>query len=329
MESPWATVIVVTFNSRAYFPRLRTSLEAQRTPFDLIVFDNASEPSQRPTLSDFPARALILQSERNLGFAAANNRAASLVKAPYIALLNPDAFPEPDWLSRLLAAAERHPRAGAIGSLQLSAEDPSRYDGLGDCYHASGLAWRGGYGHARTAHPPQGEPFSACAAAALYRAEAWREAGGFDERFFCYCEDVDLGFRLRLLGWGVVQAQDAVVTHVGSASSGRRSPFAVTHGTRNRTWTFVKNMPGALFWLLAPAHVAMVLTLLLISPFRGVGASTWRGVYAALAGLGPVWRERRRVQAARKASLGEIAAALTWSPAPALKRAAALKNTRR
>ena len=329
MESPRVVVIVVSFNSRVHFPRLRASLEAQKARFDLIVFDNASEPVQKPTLNDFPARALILQSERNLGFAAANNRAASLVKAPYIALLNPDAFPEPDWLSRLLAAAERHPRAGVIGSMQLSAEDPSQYDGLGDCYHASGLAWRGGYGHPLTVEPPQGEPFSACAAAALYRAEAWREAGGFDESFFCYCEDVDLGFRLRLLGWGVAQAQDAVVAHVGGASSGRRSPFAVVHGTRNRTWTFVKNMPGALFWLLAPAHVAMVLALLLISPLRGVGAPTWRGLCAALAGLGPVWRERRRVQAARKASLGEIAAALTWSPTPALKRAAALKRPQR
>ena len=83
----------------------------------------------------------------------------------------------------------------------LRAHDPHRVDGTGDCYHVSGLVWRRDRGIlAASAHNESGEIFSPCAAAALYRREAFLEIGGFDEDFFCYLEDVDLGFRLRLQG---------------------------------------------------------------------------------------------------------------------------------
>ncbi|MEZ5958692.1 MAG: glycosyltransferase family 2 protein [Hyphomonadaceae bacterium] len=321
---PTVGVIVVTFESRRHFSRLKAALEAQDMPFELIVLDNASSSEQRPRPADLPAHARLVQSDRNLGFAAGNNRAAEMLSTDFIVLLNPDAFPAPDWLSALVQAAS-DPRVASVGSTQLAAEEPDRYDGLGDCYHACGLPWRGGYGHPRTTPPPQGEPFSACAAGVLYRASAWRETGGFDESFFCYCEDVDLGFRLRLLGWRNIQASGAVIEHVGGGSSGKRSDFAVMHGTRNRTWTFVKNMPGVLFWLLLPAHILMVSLFMFISPFRGTGAATWRGTLTAVSGIGPQLRARARVQRSRKAPIADIAAALTWSPFPVISRSPVLR----
>lgn len=324
---PRVGVIIVTFESRRYFPRLKTALEALDTPYDLVVLDNASSPAQRPTAADLPPHARLVQSEVNLGFAAGNNHAASMLANEFIVLLNPDAFPESDWLRQLIATADAHERAGSIGSTQIAADDTARYDGLGDCYHASGLPWRSGYGQSRDAPPPEGEPFSACAAGALYRATAWREAGGFDESFFCYCEDVDLGFRLRLLGWRCVQSTKAVISHVGGGSSGTRSDFAVMHGTRNRTWTFVKNMPGALLWLLAPAHLAALMLFLIVSPFRGTGGATWRGAGAAIGGLPAVFKQRAQIQRARKAKLSDIAAALTWNPTPMLTRSPNLKKS--
>ena len=97
-----------------------------------------------------------------------------------------------------------------------------------------------------------GEIFAPCAAAALYRRAAFLEAGGFDEHFFCYMEDVDLGFRLRLLGYRCGYAPAAIVHHVGSGTTGARSPFTVYHGHRNLVWTYVKNMPTPWFWLYLP-----------------------------------------------------------------------------
>ena len=97
------------------------------------------------------------------------------------------------------------------------------------------------------------EVFAACAAAALYRRDAFEALGGFEERFFCYYEDVDLGFRLRLAGGRCVLEPRAIVRHVGSASSGQVSGFAEYHGTRNRLWTFLRDMPTALMPIALPA----------------------------------------------------------------------------
>lgn len=93
---PRVAVIVVTYNSRRHFAAQKAALEAQSAPFELYVVDNASAADERPRAGDFPDGALILQMEDNLGFAAANNRAAALFDGDFIALLNPDAFPAPD-----------------------------------------------------------------------------------------------------------------------------------------------------------------------------------------------------------------------------------------
>lgn len=319
-------VIIVTYNSRAHFARQKAALEAQTQAYRLLVIDNASATDQRPRAEDFPAGAEIIQMESNTGFAVANNVGVVRLDTPLVALLNPDAFPAPDWLETLVAAAARAPDVAAFGSTQISAEDPAVLDGLGDCYHVFGLPWRGGYGWPRATAVSDGEPFSVCAAAALYRCEAWRAVGGFDETFFCYCEDVDLGFRLRLAGWRSAQVAAAVVHHVGGASSGKRSDFAVYHGARNRLWTFVKNMPGLWFWLLAPAHAAATACLLVRARMQGTQDATLRGLRDALAGLDPVWRARRATQRARAASDVAVLAAMAWSPAAFVRRAPVLRQ---
>jgi N-acetylglucosaminyl-diphospho-decaprenol L-rhamnosyltransferase len=90
--------------------------------------------------------------------------------------------------------------------------------------------------------------FSACGAATLIDRDLFLAMGGFDERFFCYCEDVDLGYRLRLAGETTLLLPAAVVEHVGSASTGVRSDFSIFHGSRNRIWTFIKNTPTPLLF---------------------------------------------------------------------------------
>ncbi|MFN3398776.1 MAG: glycosyltransferase family 2 protein [Ferrovibrio sp.] len=103
--------------------------------------------------------------------------------------------------------------------------------------------------------PPEGEAFGPCAAAALFRADAFRAAGGFDESLFCYMEDVDLAFRLRFAGERAMQIPAARVRHVGGGSVGG-SEFAVYHGARNSVWCFVKNIPAALLWPLSAVESA-------------------------------------------------------------------------
>ena len=312
--TPRAAIIVVTHNSARWLPRMLDALAAQSEPrFRLVVVDNASAPDQRPRQSALPPNASLIQSEKNLGFAAANNLGARDAEAPYLVFLNPDAFPEPGWLAALLAAADAHANAAAIGSTQLRADHPGALDGAGDVLHASGIAYRAAHGR-RARIPPFGETFSACAAAMLVRREAFEAVGGFDARYFCYFEDVDLGFRLRLRGWRVLQSPDAVVAHVGGGVGGVQTPFADFHGARNRLWTFVKCMPAPLFWLLLPAHLIASAIVVTAALLRGRGLAAWRGFLAGLAGLGPIWRARHDVQRTARVSWLEIARALAWSP---------------
>lgn len=136
--------------------------------------------------------------------------------------------------------------------------------------------------------------------------DALLSAGGFDEDFFCYVEDVDLGFRLRLLGHRCWYVPDSVVLHVGSAVTGRRSDFSIYHGHRNLVWTFVKNMPGVLFWLLLPLHVVLNLVSVIWFALRGQGAVILRAKRDALLGLPKMWRKRQQIQKARVASVRDI-----------------------
>jgi len=151
------------------------------------------------------------------------------------------------------------------------------------------------------------EVFSPCAAAALYRRSALREVGGFDEDYFCYVEDVDLGFHLRLAGYRCLYAPQSVAFHVGSGTTGgQHSDFAVYHGHRNMVWTFVKEMPGTLFWLLLPLHVVLNLASIIWFALRGQGGVIWRAKRDALLGLPKIWRKRQQIQKNRVASVADI-----------------------
>lgn len=326
--SPAVTVVIVNYNAGARLRRVLACLAEQAfRDFDVILFDNASSDGSLEGLAA-PAglRMRIIESPDNLGFAAANNRAAAAATGEWLALLNPDAYPEPGWLAALMDAARRHPGVDAFGSTQVDASDPSRLDGAGDVYFAFGVPYRGGFGRPVEELPPEGECFAPCAAAALYRRETFLALGGFDERFFCYGEDVDFGFRLRLAGGRAVQAREARVLHEGSGLTGRRSDFAMFHGHRNRVWTYVKNMPGALFWLTLPGHLLASLALFAQAAFRGGGGAYARAMVAAAKGLGPAWRARREIQKGRKARLPAMARALTWSPLKLLGRRADIRD---
>jgi GT2 family glycosyltransferase len=298
-------VIIVNFNSGILLGQCLRHLCAQtRRPERVIVVDNASHDGSADRLEAHYPGVEVIRLDHNRGFASANNLAARSADAvEWLALLNPDAFPEPEWLECLLAAAATDPDCASFGARLLDAGDPDRLDGTGDVYHVSGLAWRRDHGRpvavgAREA----GEIFAPCAAAALYRRAAFFEAGGFDENYFCYFEDVDLGFRLRLLGHGCRYVPDAVVRHVGSAVTGRRSPFSLYHGHRNLVWTWCKNMPGPLFWLYLPQHVLLNLGALLWFALHGQGLTLLRAKWDALRGLPRCWRRRHAIQARRRVS---------------------------
>lgn len=300
------TVIVVNWNGRRCLPRCLNALQQQTfSDFRVLIMDNGSTDGSGELVGALKDNRFTLMSlGSNLGFARANNLGVEQAGgSKWVALLNPDAFPAPDWLERLLAAAEQCSAGAAFGSQLLSAENPDLVDGSGDNYHLSGRPFSRDHGQTYCKNPRStGEIFSPCAAAALYLRSAWVAVGGMDEDYFCYLEDVDLGFRLRLRGYQCWFVPEAICHHMGSAITGRRSDFTIYHGQRNLVWTYVKNMPGVLFWLLLPFHLMLNLVALVIYFRRGQSRVVWRSKRDAVRGLPSTWRKRRLVQGVRSVS---------------------------
>lgn len=247
--------------------------------------------------------------ENNVGFAKANNIGLSLVSDyDHIALINPDATLDSCWHEEMLKIIERYHNTASFASVLMMEYERAYWDGLGDIYHISGLAWRDGHGyHANFDELVEREIFSPCAAAAVYRRKSLVEVGGFDDDYFCYLEDVDLGFRLRLKGYDSMLVPKAIAYHVGSASTGgKHSDFAVYHGHRNLVWTFVKDMPGVMFWLLLPMHIMMNLAALVRFSLSGQASVIFKAKWDAIKGLPEIIRKRHLVQSSRKCSIGKI-----------------------
>jgi len=293
----------VNWNSGRMLRECLDALAAQtRRPDRVVVVDNGSTDGSADGQAPAHLPVEVLRLGANVGFAAANNRAVASLGTSWVALLNPDAFPEPEWLSSLLRAAESHPEYTLFASRLLRADDPSRLDGAGDVYYPSGLAARRDHGRAVTEGTASADPeevFAPCAAAALLPVSAFQRHGGFDESYFCYFEDVDLAFRLRLAGHRCLYVPEAVARHVGSASAGAGSDFTLYHGHRNLVWTFFKDMPLGLLLLYLPQHVLLNLVSLAYFAARGRGRTIARAKWDALRGLPRVLRERARVQEAR------------------------------
>lgn len=302
------TVIIVNWNSGELLGECLRCLGTQTLrPRRVVVVDNGSSDESAKHAEAFE-NVTVDRVGENLGFAGGNNRALADCDTEFVALLNADAFPEPNWLERLVAAAKAYPEVAAFGSRQLREGNTDVLDGVGDSYHLSGAVWRERYGvRQREEDLITREIFSPCAAAALFRRQALVDVGGFDEDFFCYVEDVDLGFRLRLAGHKAMYIPDAVVRHMGSATTGGpRSDFAVYHGHRNLVWTFVKNMPSALFWPLLPLHLLMNAVAVLVFIGRGQGGVIIRAKRDAIKGLPRMWRKRKEIQAGRVVKTLEI-----------------------
>ncbi len=296
-------LVIVTWNAEAFIRRTLAAVAAQtRPPDEVIVFDNCSTDGTWQVLETatrawtVPVR--LVQAGANLGFAAGNNRAVATLSSPcdLVALLNPDAFPDPGWLEALLRAADAHPGAASFASRLMVAERPGVLDGAGDVCHVSGVVWRRFHGQ-RLADTPDalvaGPVFSACAAAALYRRADWDSVGGFDERFFCYVEDVDLGFRLQRRDRGCWYVPDAVAHHVGSATSGVHSAFSVYHGHRNLEWMLLKNMPLSLLLRYLPLHLLTIAAGVVRFARLGRAGTYLRAKWDALRGARRMVRARR------------------------------------
>jgi GT2 family glycosyltransferase len=220
-------VVIPNHNGERWLPGVLESVAAQTlAPAEVLVVDDGSGDGSLALLAErFPAvRALALGD--NGGFARAANAGIRAVAADAVALVNTDVVLSEDWLERAAAALDGAPAAAAVATKLVDMADPWLLYDAGDVLRRDGACeQRGRFERDGGRYDEPGEVFSACAGAALYRRAAVLAAGGFEERFGTYLEDVDLGLRLRLAGWSCRWEPHAVARHAGGGSSG-----ALRHG---------------------------------------------------------------------------------------------------
>jgi GT2 family glycosyltransferase len=229
------------------------ALETQTVDeFEVVVIDNSGNGLVKVS----HPRVRVIANEHNVGFGAAVNQAFHASAAPYLATLNDDAVADPRWLGTLLADAEAHPRIGMFAS-EVRMAGTGKLDSAGMLIAADGSSKQRGHGGSpgRFLEAPP-EALFPSGSAAMYRRAMLNEIGLFDEGFFVYCEDTDLGLRAQWAGWGCHYVQGAVVEHRYSYSAGRASPLKAYYVERNRLYTIIKNFPARM--LLAAPLAAMV-----------------------------------------------------------------------
>ena len=280
------SVVIPNWNGEAWLRICLPALARQTIPgFEIIVVDNGSTDGSLDYVARHHPAIRCLRNGENLGFSRAVNQGIQAAGGDYIALLNNDTEPAPDWLGQLAACMERHPGLFSVGSKMLCYRNRDRIDDAGDGYTALGFAFRHGDGLPDGPDWPSREVFAACAGAALYRKDLLLELGGFAESFFAYVEDVDLGWRARRAGYRNWFCAESVVWHVGSASSGSKyNPFKIFLTNRNNLWLLRRNLP---WWLLGLASPLLLAGLLLKTVFyarhgREMAGACLRAVWAGL-----------------------------------------------
>lgn len=218
--------IIPLYNCLPLTQRMLATLQAtlpRDLPHEIVLVDDGSTDGTRPWLATLSAPVRVLLNERNLGYAAANNRGAALARGRYLALLNNDLVLTPGWLPPMLAAhAGLGARAGLIGNVQRSMHSGA-VDHSGMFIDAKAKPAHDHRSHRlRSWFRPVREVPAVTGACALVERTLWQSLGGFDEGFTNGGEDVDFCFRARAAGRANAVALRSVVLHHVSASPGRK-----------------------------------------------------------------------------------------------------------
>ena len=250
--NPLISIIVLNLNGKKFLKDCFKSLNNQTyRRFEIILIDNGSiDDSVSFVKKNFP-QVKIIANEKNLGFAQANNQGFKIAKGKHIVTLNNDTRVDKNWLENLVSTAEKDKKIGMCASKILSLKTPSIIDSVGVNICLDGMSrGRGRLEIDKGQYDKVEEILLPSACAALYRRKMLKEIGFFDDNFFAYCEDTDLGLIGRLAGWKAVLAPQAIIYHYYSGTTSGYSSLKAFLVERNHFWLVVKNFPLGLILFL-------------------------------------------------------------------------------
>ena len=246
LDSMKVSVVTPNYNGAKFLEKYFKSLNDDSEFIgEVIIVDNGSTDSSLDYIKnnsfDFPI--VLIENDENLGFAPAVNQGISKSRYDYIFSLNNDTEIEKGSIRSMLDLIQDE-NVFSVQAKMLQSDNRQLIDDAGDEYNL--LAWTKKCGENRNSDDfsEVSEIFSSCAGAALYKKAVLEELGSFDDNFFAYMEDVDLAVRSQINGYRNLLCPDAVVYHIGSATSGSRyNEFKVKIAARNNVWTVYKNLP--------------------------------------------------------------------------------------
>jgi len=289
-------VVLVNFNGGRTILDCLWALRQQTHPHAVTVVDNASSDDSLRSIATEHPRTQMVPLRRNVGFArAANIGALRSESAEVLVLLNPDTIPQPDFLERLVEPLSLDARIGAVAGTLVFTTRPDIIASAGIDVHRNGVAIDSRLGTPLAGFSGVHAVFGASGGAVAYRRAAFCDVGGFCEPFFLYLEDVDLAWRLRLRGWGVVVSAHAVATHDYSASAVEGSALKRRLLARNRIWTLARCLPQQLWIRDRLSIVVFDATALAFAAFRRDKASLAGRMHGTV-GLVSRLEERSRIQ---------------------------------
>ena len=240
-----ASVIIPNYNGAEFIKECIDSLKLQEyKDFEIIVVDNGSEDDSADLVEREYPGIRLKRLDQNYGFSRAVNEGLRMSEAPFVILLNSDTRVEAGFVGALVSAIKSDESVFSVASKMIQMKRPDKLDGAGDLYSAFGWAYARGKGRSSEGYTKTAKVFSACGGAAIYRRSILDEIGWFDEFHFAYLEDIDIGYRARIMGYRNVYEPEAVVYHYGSGVSGSRyNDFKVRLSARNNMYIIMKNMP--------------------------------------------------------------------------------------
>jgi len=253
-------VVIPNYNGNKFLDQCLNSLEKEfdkekNYRLQIILVDNGSEDNSVDIFKKHSERNIIkikyhiIINDPNLGFSKAVNQGISLAishGSEYICLLNNDTVIGENFFDSLIKSIKTEKNIFSVSSKMLQYNNTDLIDDAGDEYTLLGWTKKSGEGTAKSnnKYSKSREIFSSCGGASLYRASIFNEMGCFDENFFAYMEDVDIGYRAQINGYKNVYSPKAIVYHIGSGSSGSRyNEFKIPLAARNNIWLIYKNMP--------------------------------------------------------------------------------------
>ena len=266
----------------------------------------------------------LIENQSNQGFGGAVNQGFRQSASPYVATINDDTVAEPAFLSELVRAMEEDPRVGVCAPAVVLMNE-ERLDSAGMLIAADCSSRQRGHGEPPSHFAEEEEVLLASGSAVLFRRAMLDEIGFFDDAFFMYCEDTDLGLRAQWAGWKALYVPSAVIQHAWSASAGRGSALKALYVERNRLFVAMKNLPLRALWKVPFAATARYFWHWRhmrqgsgeAARYRQSGGSAWllptyvlRAHLEALSAFRRLCRQRRKIRAEARISSREFLAKL-------------------